>query len=102
MAEHSAHPSATALRLTGRRDHRESTDLDAGRRDQLGRSFATVESIRETLTDADKRRMDIALPHWRRATPRTRVLGVQRHTRDTRPGAEENPPPRAFLDMPES
>ena len=50
MAEHAAHPSATALLAATT----ESVHLDAGRRDQLGRSFATVESIRETLTDADK------------------------------------------------
>ena len=57
MAEHAAHPSATALLAATT----EGVHLDGGRRDQLGRSFVTVESIRETLAGADKRRMDIAL-----------------------------------------
>ena len=59
MAEHVAHPSATALLAATT----VNVNLDAGRRDQLGRSFVTVVSIRDTLANADKqRRMDIALP----------------------------------------
>ena len=60
MAEHAAHPSATAFLLVSSTGT-PSIHMDAGRRDMLGRTQTSMSAIRRTLAPEDRPRLDAAL-----------------------------------------